>query len=102
MMLRGALEYDYDIDVWWNKLNDDSRRLVTLHALLSENAPARVRALGRLETLPDSDSPMIPRLVAQQLQVETDPAAQLAAIRVLERRGGLTLAVPAGIQADRG
>lgn len=87
MMLRGALEYDHDIDTWWNKLNDASRRLVTLHALLSENPPARVRALQRLETLPDADVPQIPRLVAQQLQVETDSAAQLAAIRVLEIRG---------------
>jgi serine/threonine-protein kinase len=87
LMLRGALEYDHDIDTWWNKLNDQSRRLVTLHALLSENPPARVRALQRLETLPDADVPQIPRLVAQQLQVETDTAAQLAAIRVFEVRG---------------
>ncbi|MFN8451345.1 MAG: serine/threonine-protein kinase [Anaerolineae bacterium] len=92
MMLRGALEYDHDIDVWWDKLDDDSRRLVALHALLSENAPARVRALARLETLADADPPQIPRLVAQQLQVETDTAAQLAAIRVLERRGTSALA----------
>ncbi|MEO8396003.1 MAG: hypothetical protein ABI700_23610, partial [Chloroflexota bacterium] len=87
MMLRGALEYDHDIETWWNKLNDDSRRLVALHALLSESAPARVRALQRLETLPDAETPQIPRLVAQQLQVETNAAAQLAAIRVLEVRG---------------
>lgn len=87
MMLRGALEYDHDIETWWSKLNDQSRRLVTLHALLSENPPARVRALQRLETLPDADVPQIPRLVAQQLQVETDTAAQLAAIRVFEVRG---------------
>ncbi|MEO8392158.1 MAG: serine/threonine-protein kinase, partial [Chloroflexota bacterium] len=87
MMLRGALEYDHDIETWWDKLNDDSRRLVALHALLSESAPARVRALQRLETLTDAESPQIPRLVAQQLQIETNAAAQLAAIRVLEVRG---------------
>src|SRR5262249_21602707 len=86
MMLRGALEYDHDIETWWNKLNDDSRRLVALHALLSESAPARVRALQRLETLPDAETPQIPRLVAQQLQIETNAAAQLSAIRVLEMR----------------
>ncbi len=96
MMLRGALEYDHDIDVWWNWLGDDARRLVALHALLSENAPARVRALQRLETLPDADPPQIPRLVAQQLQVETNPAAQLAAIRVLEVRGKRQPAAQAG------
>ena len=97
MMLRGALEYDHDIDVWWAKLNDDSRRLVALHALLSESAPARVRALQRLETLADAETPQIPRLVAQQLQVETNGPAQLAAIRVLEVRGKLPAsAQPAG------
>ena len=96
MMLRGALEYDHDIDVWWSKLNDDSRRLVALHALLSESAPARVRALQRLETLPDAETPQIPRLVAQQLQVETNAAAQLAAIRVLEVRGKLVKATREG------
>ena len=87
LMLRGALEYDHDIDTWWDKLEDASRRLVTLHALLSESAPARVRALQRLETLPDADPPQIPRLVAQQMQVETNTPALLAAIRVLELRG---------------
>ena len=95
MMLRGALEYDHDIDTWWNKLNDDSRRLVTLHALLSENPTARVRALQRLETLPDADPPQIPRLVAQQMQVETNTPALLAAIRVLEQRGKLNPAFAA-------
>ncbi|HVU12915.1 MAG TPA: serine/threonine-protein kinase, partial [Phototrophicaceae bacterium] len=87
MMLRGALEFDHDIDVWWSRLNDESRRMVALHALLSENPSARVRALQRLETLPDAEPPQIPRLVGQQLQVETNSAAQFAAIRVLEIRG---------------
>jgi len=87
MMLRGALEYDHDIETWWNRLNDSSRRPATLHALLSENATARVRALERLETLPDAEPSIIPRLVAQQLQVETNTTAQLAAIHVLEMRG---------------
>ncbi len=87
MMLRGALEYDHDVETWWERLNDDSRRLVALHALLSESAPARVRALQRLERLPDAEPPQIPRLVAQQLQVETNATAQLAALHVLEVRG---------------
>ncbi|MEP7293035.1 MAG: serine/threonine-protein kinase [Chloroflexota bacterium] len=90
MMLRGALEYDHDVETWWNKLGDASRRLVTLHALLSENPTARVRALQRLEMLPDAEAPQIPRLVAQQMQVETNTAALLAAIRVLEQRGKLS------------
>ncbi len=87
MMLRGALEYDHDVDTWWERLDDDARRLVALHALLSESAPARVRALQRLERLPDAEPPQIPRLVAQQLQVETNAPAQFAALRVLEVRG---------------
>ena len=87
MMLRGALEYDHDIDTWWERLDDDARRLVALHALLSESAPARVRALQRLALLPDAEPPQIPRLVAQQLQVETNAPAQFAALRVLEVRG---------------
>ncbi len=87
MMLRGALEYDHDVDVWWERLSDNSRRLVALHALRSESAPARVRALQRLEKLPDAETPQIPRLVAQQLQIETNAAAQFAAMRVLEVRG---------------
>jgi serine/threonine protein kinase len=94
MLLRGALEYDHDIDFWWKKLNDESRRWTTLHALRSENAPARVRALQRLETLPDADIPVIPKLVAQALQVETNTAAQLAAVRVLGERAKL-MPIPA-------
>jgi serine/threonine-protein kinase len=94
MLLRGALEYDHNIDLWWKQLNDESRRWTTLHALRSENAPARVRALQRLETLPDADIPVIPKLVAQALQVETNKAAQLAAVRVLGARAKL-MPIPA-------
>ncbi|HRL14523.1 MAG TPA: serine/threonine-protein kinase, partial [Aggregatilineales bacterium] len=78
MLLRGALEYDRDIEHWWDQLDDSNRRWVSLHAVRSENPPARVRALQRLESLPDSEPLRIPRLVAQALQVETDEQAQLA------------------------
>jgi hypothetical protein len=86
MLLRGALEYDHEIDYWWNRLDDHNRRWVTLHAIRSENASARARALYRLETLPDSDPPRIPTLVAQTLQVETNDQAKIAAIQVLGTR----------------
>jgi hypothetical protein len=86
MLLRGALEYDQEVDFWWNKLDDENRRWVCLHALRSGNPPARVRALYRLETLSDSDRPQIPKLVAQALQVETNEAARLAALHVLATR----------------
>lgn len=86
MLLRGALEYDHEIDYWWNKQDVDNRRWVALHAIRSGNAPARVRAFYRLETIPDSDPPKIPNLVAQALAVETDEAAKRAAIQVLGTR----------------
>jgi hypothetical protein len=90
MILRGALEYGINLEVWWAKLDDESRRWVCLHALRSPNAPARVRALHRLETLPDDDdSPRIPRQVAQALQLEVDREARLAALRVLSTRAAL-------------
>lgn len=89
VLLRGALEYDYEVDYWWSQLDDDNRRWVCLHALRSGNAPARVRALYRLETLPDAEKPQIPRLVAQALQIETNAEARLAALQVLGTRARL-------------
>jgi serine/threonine-protein kinase len=89
MLLRGALEYDHDVDYWWEQVSEESRRWTALHALRSENAPARVRALERLADVPDSDTPQIPRQVAQALQVETNGEVQLAALRVLEHRAKL-------------
>lgn len=90
MLLRGALEYDYEIDTWWNKLEDSSHRWVALHALRSGNAPARIRALYRLETLPDDErNPSIPRLVGQSLEIERDAEARIAALRVLGTRARL-------------
>ncbi len=87
MMLRGALEYDHDVAVWWERLDHDGRRLVLLHALRSESAPARQRALHRLETLPDGDDQgLIPLAVANVLQSEPNEHAQIAALQVLERR----------------
>ncbi|HEX2909008.1 MAG TPA: hypothetical protein VHO69_19200, partial [Phototrophicaceae bacterium] len=86
MLLRGALEYDHEIDFWWTLMSDEDRRWVTLHTVRSENAPARVRALYRLEMLPDSDPPRIPIAVAQALSVETNEQAKRAAILVLGTR----------------
>ncbi|MFW5692234.1 MAG: protein kinase domain-containing protein [Chloroflexota bacterium] len=94
MLLRGALEYDKHIDFWWSQLDDDNRRWVCLHALRSGNAPARVRALYRLETLPDAEKPQIPKLVAQMLQVETNEEARLAALQVLSTRYKLMRLAP--------
>lgn len=86
MLLRGALEYDHEVNYWWSQLDDANRRWVTLHAIRSDNAPARERAFYRLETLPDSDPPRIPQLVAQALQVEKNEAAKRAAVHVLATR----------------
>lgn len=86
MLLRGALEYNINLDYWWDQVDDDARRWVCLHAVRSANAPARIRALYRLETLPDDPRPRIPRLVAQALQIEVDEEAKLAALKVLGAR----------------
>ena len=87
MMLRGALEYDHDVDYWWGRLDDGARRWVALHAVRSDSAPARERACCRLVTLPDSEPPRIAALVAQALQVEAHPGARQAAIHLLTARG---------------
>ncbi|MCB9458893.1 MAG: protein kinase [Anaerolineaceae bacterium] len=90
MLLRGALEYDYEVDFWWNKADDKSRRLVSLHTIRSGTTPARIRAFNRLETLPDDEvNPTIPRLVSQALAVERDPLARIAALRLLTTRSQL-------------
>lgn len=89
MLLRGAIEYDQHIDFWWDTLDDANRRWVCLHALRSGNTPARIRAMYRLETLPDTDPPRIPKAIAQALAIETDPQARLAALRVLATRARL-------------
>jgi len=93
MMLRGALEYDTDIELWWAQVDDDSRRKVALHTVRSESAPARVRAFSRLEAgIADSEPPQIARLVAQALQTESNENAQIAAIKVLVERAHLVRA----------
>ncbi len=90
MLLRGALEYDYELAYWWSKLNDDNRRRVCLHTLRSLNPPARIRAMFRLETLPDdAANPVIPRLVSQALEIEPSPEGRIAALRVLATRAKL-------------
>jgi len=90
MILRGALEYDYQVDYWWDEVDDEARRWVCLHTIRSENAPARIRALYRLETLPDdSQNPVIPKLVANALAIETNTGAKLAALAVLGTRSKL-------------
>ena len=86
MLLRGGIEYDIALDHWWAQLDDDNRRWVCLHALRSGNAPARVRALRRLEDLPDAEPAVIPKLVAQMMQIETNETARIAALQVLGTR----------------
>jgi len=90
VLLRGALEYDYELDYWWLQLDDADRRWVCLHALRSGNAPARIRSMYRLETLPDdTGAPVIPKLVTQALEIETDHTAKIAALQVLGTRARL-------------
>lgn len=86
MLLRGALEYDYELDFWWGKLDDDARRWTALHALRGENPAARERALQRLLGVPDAEPPIIAKQVAQALQVEQNQTARMAALAVLAAR----------------
>lgn len=89
MLLRGALEFDYQLTEWWEKQpgGDTDRRWVCLHTLRSGTTPARIRALHFLETLPDDEvNPTIPRLVGQALSIETDDDARIAALQVLRTR----------------
>lgn len=89
VLLRGALEYNHEVEFWWEQLTDDDRRWVCLHAIRSGSAPARIRAFYRLETLPDSDNRQIPTLVAQALQIEVNKEARIAALQVLGTRARL-------------
>lgn len=108
ILLRGALEYDHEVDFWWKQLDNDNRRWVALHAIRSENAPARARALYRLETLKDTEPPRIPALVAQALTVETNEEAKRAAIHILGTRAkrdypsGTYMAVPSSARSLTG
>ena len=90
MLLRGALEYDHEVAYWWDQLDDANRRWVVLHAIRSDSALARARAIYRLESLPDAQPPRIVAQVSQALQAETDPAVRRAAIHVLVARAPLT------------
>jgi hypothetical protein len=94
MLLRGALEYDRNIDYWWELVEPDDRRWVCLHTLRSQNAPARVRALVYLGEVPDDAPPRIPRLVAQALQIETDDTAKLTALELLAKRAEMRTVRP--------
>ncbi|MCC6612239.1 MAG: protein kinase [Anaerolineae bacterium] len=102
MMLRGALEYDYEADFWWERLSEDARRRVALHAVRGQNAAARVRALRRLEDLDDTEPPQIPKLVAQSLRLENNQVAKLAAIHVLGARAQYAQPQPMEIGPNTG
>ncbi|MCS6836132.1 MAG: protein kinase [Anaerolineae bacterium] len=91
MLLRGALEYDHDLALWWEQNDEAARRLACLHAIRTGSTAARLRALAHLETLADDPKqPSIARLVAQALEVERDDQARIAALRVLATRAALT------------
>ncbi len=101
MLLRGALEYDHEVNYWWQRLSIADQRWVCLHALRSGSAPARVRALYRLETLPDAEKAVIPKLVGQMLQIETNEDARIAALQVLDTRHRLAGLAPSAVYTGR-
>ncbi len=87
LMLRAALEHGYSLDYWWTQLEDIAdRRAVTLQALTSDLASARLRAIERLSAIEDSDPPAIPIRVADVISVEPDAAVRRAGVALLEQR----------------
>jgi len=86
-LLRAALEHGYNLEHWWGLVTDvTEQRAVALQTLNSDLAPARLRAIQRLMTIPDSELPAIPIRVANVIKDEPDPAVRLAGIALLETR----------------
>ncbi|MCC7207009.1 MAG: protein kinase [Anaerolineae bacterium] len=87
LMLRGALEHGHNLDYWWEQAGSVAeQRAVALQTLSSELASARLRAIERLESIPDSHPPAIPIRVATIIHRDPEPAVRLAGVRLLEAR----------------
>ncbi|MDX2161815.1 MAG: protein kinase [bacterium] len=91
MFLRGALEYDFEVEFWWAQLNDENRRWVALHTLRSQNPPAQIRALRHICVLDDAETPQIPKALASLIRNETNDEVRREAIRTLEARGQVSV-----------
>lgn len=89
LMLRGAIEYNYDLPLWLDQVSDlDAQRNICLHALRSGIPGARARAIELLAGLPDAkDQPVIVRRVARALGAESDERVRAASIALMETRG---------------
>jgi hypothetical protein len=84
MLLRGALEHGYDLDVWWAAQDEDNRRWVCLHAVRSAVPATRERAFQLLRRVPaGAERAAVIRLVGEALEIETDRDAALAALDLL-------------------
>ncbi len=46
LMLRGALEYNQQIDTWWKQSNDKERQRAVWHAVAHGDDPVRLHAIG--------------------------------------------------------
>lgn len=89
LMLRGALEYGFNLDYWWGEGGTTAdRRMVALQSLSSDLPAARLRALECLALLPDSSPPAIPIRTATIIAKEPEPSVRLAGIELLRRRAG--------------
>ena len=87
LMLRGALEHGHNLDYWWEQAGSVAeQRAVALQTLSSELASARLRAIERLETIPDSHPPAIPIRVATIIHRDPESEVRLAGVRLLEAR----------------
>lgn len=88
-MLRGAVEHDYALDFWLERVPEpELRRVVFLHGLRSDAAAARARAVRLLQSVPDADGTGIALAAGRLLHAETDPDVRLAVVELLDARGG--------------
>ncbi|MBN1966250.1 MAG: protein kinase [Anaerolineae bacterium] len=87
VMLRGAVEHNYELDFWLAQVPDvGTRRHVLLHALRSDSAQARALAAQLLVDVPDGDGVNIAVSVGRLLHSETSQDARHAIVALLATR----------------
>lgn len=87
-MLRGAIEHNYELAFWLPQVTGiDTRRIIFLHALRSDLAEARARAVRLLQDVPDGETTSVAVTVGRLLHSETSVEVRRAIVELLARRG---------------
>ena len=87
-LLRGAVEHDYALDTWLAAVpSEEARRTVLFHALRSDLASARARAITLLVDVPDGENANVALTVARLLHAETSAEVRRAIVTLLAARG---------------